>query len=245
MTKSSLQATFYPESTFGGFSDIDGTIAFYARVNALIQPSFRIVDFGCGRGAQSEDPIIYRRELRCIKGKVARIIGLDVDSKACYNPTLDEFRLLRNGSWPLENKSADLVICDNVLEHVCYPETFFGEAGRVLVQGGYLCIRTPNALGYVGIAARLIPNSCHKSLLAKTQPDREDEDIFPTLYRCNTVWAIRKRMAISGFRAAVYGYEPEPSYLNFSKFAYGFGVLHQRFAPSFLKQAIFGFGQLL
>jgi len=26
----------YPESRFGGFSDIDGTVTFYSRVNALL-----------------------------------------------------------------------------------------------------------------------------------------------------------------------------------------------------------------
>jgi len=244
MTKASCEATFYPESTFGGFSDIDGTVVFYGRVNALIQPSFRIVDFGCGRGEHAEDPIIFRRNLRCFKGKVAKITGLDVHSGGYCNPVLDEFLLLSDGPWPLENKSADLVICDNVLEHLSAPEMFFREAARVLVRGGYLCIRTPNALGYVGISSRLVPNKHRKDLLAKTQPKRKEEDIFPTLYRCNTVWAIRRQMVMCGFRAVVYGYEANPSYLSFSKLAYGLGVFHQRFAPSFFRLAIFGFGQL-
>jgi len=28
--------TFYPESRFGGFTQIDGTVAFYSRVQALV-----------------------------------------------------------------------------------------------------------------------------------------------------------------------------------------------------------------
>jgi SAM-dependent methyltransferase len=245
MTRVSSLATFYPESSFGGFSDIDGAIAFYARINALIKSSFRIVDFGCGRGVTSEDPVIFRRNLACLKGKVAKVIGLDVDIAGSNNPMLDDFHRLGNDLWPLENKSVDLVIADHVIEHLPNPEMFFSEAKRVLVQGGYLCLRTPNVLGYVGIASKLAPNMYHKRLLANARKGRKEEDTFPTLYRCNTVWAIKRQLTTSGFRAVVYGYDSEPNYLNFSKLAYSLGVLHQKFAPGFLRLVIFGFGQLM
>ena len=52
-------------------------------------------------------------------------------------------------------------------------------------------------------------------------------------------------MATHGLRAVVYGYEAEPSYLHFSKLSYGLGVLHQKFAPGFLRPAIFAFGQVV
>jgi hypothetical protein len=48
-----------------------------------------------------------------------------------------------------------------------------------------------------------------------------------------------------GFEHVVYGYEAEPSYLSFSKFAYALGVLHQKLAPGFLRPAIFAFGRLV
>ena len=41
---------FYPESRFGGFTDVDGTIAFYARVHSQLTPSSVVLDVGCGRG---------------------------------------------------------------------------------------------------------------------------------------------------------------------------------------------------
>jgi len=240
------QAVFYPESAFGGFSDIDGTVTFYTRINALIQPSFRIVDFGCGRGAHAADPIAFRRSLRCLKGKVAHVIGVDVDSAGRGNPTVDEFRLFAPGdSWPVEDKSIDLIICDCVLEHLRDPGAFFQEAVRVLAQGGYLCIRTPNVLSYVGIVSRAVPNRYHKQVVAKVQVNREEEDVFTTVYRCNTVFEVRRQMASHGFRAVVYGYEAEPSYLHFSKLAYRLGVLHQKVAPRIFRPVIFAFGQSL
>jgi len=45
------------------------------------------------------------------------------------------------------------------------------------------------------------------------------------------------------FDSVVYGYDAEQSYLSFSKIAYFFGVLHQKFAPGFLGSAIFVFGK--
>ena len=245
MAPTSYMTAFYPESTFGGFSDVDGSIRFYSRVHALISPASRVVDFGCGRGSHAEDRVPFRRNLKSFKGKVAKVIGLDVDPAGCGNPLIDEFaQLIPGNPWPLEDKSADLVVCDCVIEHLPDPPAFFREARRVLVAGGYLCVRTPNVLNYVCIASRLIPNRHHSKVLENVQLNRKAEDVFPTLYRCNTVFAVRAQMAANGFRAVVYGYEGDPGYLHFSKLAYALGVLHQKFAPAFLKPAIFAFGQL-
>jgi SAM-dependent methyltransferase len=238
--------SFYPESYFGGFTQADGTVAFYSRVNVLIEPSFVLVDFGCGRGQHAEDAVSIRRRLQCFKGRVAKVIGLDVDSAGQTNPTIDEFRKLApDQDWPVADKSANLVLCDSVLEHLAAPEFFFKQARRVLVEGGYLCIRTTNVLSYVGIGSRLVPNRLHSALLSRLQGSRKEEDVFPTLYRCNTIRSIRRQMRAHGFRAAVYGHTHEPNYLRFSKLAYALGVLHQRWAPGAWGLTIFAFGQLL
>ncbi len=75
-------ARHYQESRFGGFTDVDGTVAFYTRVHALLEPSFVVLDVGCGRGAYGTDPVRVRRELRIFKGKCRRIIGIDPDEQA-------------------------------------------------------------------------------------------------------------------------------------------------------------------
>jgi SAM-dependent methyltransferase len=236
---------FYPESRFGGFTQIDGTIAFYSRVQALADPSWLVVDFGCGRGAYASDPVRFRRDLRILKGKVRRVVGLDASPTGAENPFIDEFHHLEDARWPLEDGSADLCVCDNVLEHLPEPQRFFDEAQRVLKPGGLLCIRTPNRWNYIPLLARLIPDRSHAGVLARAKPGLLAEDVFPTCYRCNTIPALRRALASSGFAAVVYGYEAEPSYLSFSKAAYALGVLHQRLAPGLLKPAIFAFGEKL
>jgi SAM-dependent methyltransferase len=234
---------FYPESRFGGFTQIDGTIAFYTRVQALAGPEAVVIDFGCGRGAYQNDPIPLRRDLRIFKGKARWVIGLDASPAGKDNPYLDEFHCLEGAAWPLSENSAGLIVCDNVLEHLPDPHAFFAEARRVLKPGGVLCIRTPNRWSYIALLSRLIPNREHANVLAKAKPSLGEEDIFPTFYRCNTTGAVRGALATNGFAPVVYGYEAEPSYLSFSKVAYALGVLHQKIAPGFLKPAIFAFGR--
>jgi hypothetical protein len=85
----------------------------------------------------------------------------------------------------------------------------------------------------------------HSALLSRLQKSRSVEDVFPTLYRCNTIRSIRRQMSAHGFRAAVYGHTSEPLYPTFSRLAYALEVLHQRFAPRAWGLTIFAFGQLV
>ena len=73
---------FYPESRFGGFTDIDGTIIFYARVNSLIDSSSVVLDMGCGRGRWNEDEVLFRKNLRILRNKCEKVIGVDIDKSA-------------------------------------------------------------------------------------------------------------------------------------------------------------------
>jgi SAM-dependent methyltransferase len=237
----SHQEFFYPESTSQGFTHIDGTVAFYSRVNALITSTSVIVDYGCGRGAYGTDPVAYRRDLRILRGKAGKVIGLDVSLAGRDNPYLDEFRPVENDCWLVDAASVDLVLCDNVLEHLPEPDRFFTEAQRVLKPGGSLCIRTPNAWNYIALISRLVPGRAHAAILGGVKPGLAEKDVFPTLYRCNTLPALRKMLTKHGFTGAVYGYEAEPSYLSFSRVAYALGVLHQKLAPGYLRASIFAF----
>jgi SAM-dependent methyltransferase len=239
-----LLNVFYPEAQFGGFSKVDGTIAFFSRVNALLGSDLTVLDVGCGRGEYADDPVSFRRNLRILKGKCRQVIGIDVDPSASVNPYLDSFEHIRGPTWPISDQSIDICVCDHVVEHLDDVPRFFSECWRVLRDEGYLCIRTPNAHSYVALAARLISNKYHARVLSRVQERRKPEDVFPTLYRCNTRAKLARALARAGFREHVtYTHEAEPSYLNFSKIAYWLGVMHQRFSPGCVKPILFAFGR--
>ena len=89
-----FQERFYPESKFGGFTDIDGTVAFYIRVQSLLGSESIVLDVGCGRGSYADDPVILRREVRNLRGRVRKVIGIDVDKAAETNPLEYEYPCL-------------------------------------------------------------------------------------------------------------------------------------------------------
>jgi len=208
------EARMYPETFAGAFCHRDCTVAFYTRIDALIDPSMTILNLGAGRGhAFMTDPSPYRRKIQALKGRVKRVIGLDLDPVVRENPDLDEAHLIEvDGSYPLDDQSVDLIICDHVLEHIEAPLRFVAEVERVLKPGGWFCGRTPVKWGYIGLGARLVPNSLHVGFLKYLSPQREAEDVFPTLYRMNTMSALRKAFPPGRWLNCTYGYNGIPAY---------------------------------
>jgi SAM-dependent methyltransferase len=237
------QEKLFPETMFGGFANLDGTIAFYLRVNALIKPSNVVLDVGCGRGQFQDDPIKIRRDVRVLRGKAQKVIGLDLDVNAANNPFIDEFRLLESSSsrWPIEDQSIDLILTDWTLEHVPDPDLFFREAHRVLKPGGYFCARTTNAWGYVALMSRIIPQNYHKKIIQKVQKIRKEDDIFPAHYSCNTIPLLRRKLSQFGFAGIVLAYAGLPAYANFSCLLYYIGYLYEKFTFHFLRHTLMVF----
>jgi SAM-dependent methyltransferase len=143
----------------------------------------------------------------------------------------------------VESASLDLVLSDYVLEHVEDPERFFRELRRVLKPGGTCCFRTPNRWFYVAILSRLTPHRLHARLTGFAQVEREEKDVFPTWYRCNTRRALQALMTRHGFEHCIYRIEAEPSYLAFSSIAYRIGALVHRFLPPPFQSTLLAFGR--
>jgi SAM-dependent methyltransferase len=234
---------WYPEVAVGGFTHVDGTVQFYTRINSILAPASVVLDLGCGRGAAQDDPSPWRRQLQILRGKCAKVIGADLDPAASSNPHIDEFLLMTDGKVALPDAHVDLCVSDAVLEHVDDVAAFFSECARLVKPGGYLCLRTPNAWNYATIATRAIPNRLHTRVLRVVQPERKEEDVFPTRYRCNTVRKLRAALERHGFDAVVHTYESEPAYVSFSGLAYALGVLHQRYAPPAFQRTLMAYGR--
>ena len=240
-----LKEIYYPESRFGGFTRVDGTLPFFSRVQALVRPEMVALDVGCGRGAAADrfDRNPWER-CRVLKGRCQKVIGIDVDSVGDSNPLVDEFRRIEGERWPVDSASVDLLVSDAVLEHVPNPDQFFAECRRVAKPGAYLCIRTPNRWSYVSVAAALVPNRLHGHVVEKVQPGgRTAKDVFPTYYRANTLRSLSRLMIRHGFDGYAYRHIGEPTYLQFSRALYAMGVVAHRWLPGFTWPWIYLFAQ--
>lgn len=235
----------YPEARVGGFSRMDGQVEFYTRVNALVGPESRVLDFGAGRGQWWFEPIAETsRRLRLLKGRVAEVVGCDVDPVVRENPTLDAAYVMPLGEpTPFEDASFDLVIADYVLEHVTHEDApaIAAEMMRVLRPGGWLAARTPNKWGMIGVGARAVPNSLHTRVLGRLQPGRKAEDVFPTRYAMNTRPALRELFA--PHEVVVYGHTSEPTYFGQSVAAWRAAALLGRLTPPPLAATLMVFVQ--
>jgi SAM-dependent methyltransferase len=208
----------YPEVGAGGFSRSDGTVEFWGRVRALVAPEHDVLDLGAGRGrGPAEDGVAWRRDLQRLRGHARTVTGLDVDPAVRENPALDRAFVYRPGErFPFEDRSFDLVVSDFTFEHLDEPAGTAAELDRVLRPGGWLCARTPNRWGYIGVGGRLVPNGLHRRVLPRLQPTstRRDEDVFPTRYRLNTRADLVSAFPADRWRDHTYVQHPEPLYFG-------------------------------
>jgi SAM-dependent methyltransferase len=234
----------YPESKFGGYSRVNGTLAFHTRVKALATPEMTVLDVGCGRGAAADRlEKCPWEQCRVLKGHCRKVIGIDVSEAGFENPLLDEFRRIESDRWPVETASIDLLVSDAVLEHIPDPNVFFSECSRVVKPGGFICFRTPNRWSYIALAATLVPNRMHADVVNLVQPGRQAKDVFPTYYRANSIRALKRLMKAHHFEGCVYRHIAEPNYLGFSRWSYAFGVYLHRWLPSPLWPVLFVFAR--
>jgi SAM-dependent methyltransferase len=86
-----------------------------------------------------------------------------------------------------------VVSLNNVIEHLTDPGKVFAEIARVLKKNGCLIIHTPNSRSYavqIGRLARLLLPEPIVFRLIRFIEHRDEEDVFPAVYRGNT----RKRL---------------------------------------------------
>ncbi len=168
-------AGWLDQGRYANFPDRWDDSLFHRFVLEHLDDSTRLLDLGAGAGIVPE---------MNFKDRVAKVCGVDPDPRVIDNPYLHEGREGYGESIPYEDSSFDLVICDNVLEHLENPVDVFNEVRRVLRPGGRFLAKTPNFWHYVAIGATLTPYWFHQRFNAAR--GRQEKDTFPTRYRANT-----------------------------------------------------------
>lgn len=185
-------------------------------------PDRDLLDLGAGAGILSE---------MSFRGRARKVCGVDLDERVVDNPFLDEAKIGGAEGVPYGDGTFDVVICNNVLEHLPAPERVFAEVARVLRPGGVFLAKTPNATHYVPLMARLTPQWFHEWF--NRLRGRDEEDTFPTLYRANTEPAIRELARRSGLEVRrIDLVEGRPEYLRMWAPTYACGVAYERIVSS-------------
>jgi SAM-dependent methyltransferase len=135
---------------------------------------------------------------------------VDVDPVVVDNPRVDEGRVIADGRIPVDDASVDLIVSDFTWEHIDDPAAVVRELDRILLPGGWICARTPNRWGYIALGARLVPNRLHVSALRSLQPDKKEEDTFPTRYRLNTRRSLERHFPADRFSVHAFTLDAEP-----------------------------------
>ena len=153
-----------------------------ALLDAHVKPGDRILHLGCGWDRSN---VVRRYLAHC------DVIGVDLESDTAHRYP-GQFWRADVSCLPFAASTFDLACSEYVLEHVADPHACFAEVSRVLRPGGLFVFLTPNRWSYKAITAAATPHWLHRLAAARLRPDtRASEDVFPTLYRANTLKVIR------------------------------------------------------
>lgn len=183
-----------------------------------LTPGKTLLDLGAGAGILPQ---------MNFKGHAHRVCGIDLDPRVVDNPMLDEGRLADGSTIPYPDAAFDVVIANNVLEHLDAPATVFAEVARVLKPGGVFLFKTSNKHHYMPTIARCTPHSFHQ--FYNRLRGRAAVDTFPTHYRANTRRDVTKLAATSGLSVVTINLvEGRPEYLRITAATYLVGAAYER-----------------
>lgn len=191
---------------------------FRDRILSAIDRDTRLLDLGAGAG------IVQAMNFR---GLAQHVCGVDLDPRVAENPFVDEGRVSDAGEIPYPDASFDVVIADNVMEHLDHPEQVFGEIARVLRPGGKFLFKTPNRNHYMPLIARMTPHRFHQWI--NRLRGRHETDTFPTRYLCNSPSQVRRITVNSGLQLEnLELIEGRPEYLRITTPTYLVGLAYER-----------------
>lgn len=191
---------------------------------ARLRPDATVLDIGCGRTAPN---------LSLLIGKAAKLYGIDVVDFTIADKRLQLFANDVCDMKDIPSGSVDLAYSRAVMEHLERPEAAYREIARVLKPGGVYVYTTPSIYDYGSIAALLIPNRFHASIVSATE-GRAGEDVFPTVFGSNSLRMVRKHAALTGLEIDQFDYIGQyPSYLVFNRVLFWLGSIYQKVIERF------------
>jgi len=166
------------------------TNEYRTRLAELVKPGMKILHAGCG---WDKNDVSRQFKNECT------VVGVDVDPRV---QTLfhSEFHLASLESLPFPAESFDVIFSEYVFEHLTDPEGVLAELKRVLKPSGTVVVLTPNYYSYKTLAARVTPQKVHVLMGRHRYGAGHEEDMYPTLFRCNTQAQFRELAGRTGLR---------------------------------------------
>ncbi len=175
------------------------------------------------------------RDSYAVIGRLARsdlqVVSVDVDREGLvHNP--NRTRVVADaGHLPFRESAFDLILSEDVFEHLADPGRVLGECRRCLRSGGALVFLCPNRWSYISILSRMTPHRLHRAFKQSCM-GVASRDVFPTYYRLNTAGGIRRLASQAGLVVErVTSDVGWPTYWEFSDLLHGiFSVVHRLLA---------------
>jgi ubiquinone/menaquinone biosynthesis C-methylase UbiE len=154
----------------------NATNAYRSHLAEVVKPGMTILHAGCG---WDKNDVSRRFKNSC------KVVGVDLDPRV-ESRFHSEFHLGSLDSLPFPAEKFDVIFSEYVFEHLANPELALAEMARVLKPNGVILILTPNYHSYKTIAARLTPQKFHVQMGRHRYGSGHEDDMYPTLFRCNT-----------------------------------------------------------
>ena len=172
----------------------------YAReLDEVLVDGSRWLDIGAGHGVHHGWIGPSGEDLARRAGFFA---GCDLGSDVLDHPFLHEARVADASELPWEADTFDLVTANMVVEHLEQPLAVLEEVHRVLKPGGAFLFVTPNLNHPVVRISTIVPKRVRRWYRILVER-AESDDVFPTLYRLNTVQAAESAAAATGFEVVL------------------------------------------
>ncbi len=195
-----------------------------ASVGARVRSDSVVLDIGCGRTAPN---------LRKLIGRAKKLYGIDVIDFTYSDPDMHLFNNNVGAMADIPDNSIDIAYSRAVMEHIDNPDEAFAELARVLKPGGVYIFVTPSVYDYGSIIARIVPNRFHGKIVSAVE-GRAEEDVFPTVYACNSLGLLHKQVAGAGLRIETGRYIGQyPSYFMFNRVLFWAGSIYQKLIEKF------------
>jgi SAM-dependent methyltransferase len=159
----------------------------------------RALDAGCGSGRRLRIPADVQT------------VGIDISQRQLdRNQHLAERILGDLQTYPLPERSFDLVVCWEVLEHLAKPEAALRNMRRALKSDGLMILALPNLMSVKGLVTKFTPHAFHlwfyRRIYRSEKSGDDDGGPFPTFFRREiSPKGIRRFAAANGLHVEHFG----------------------------------------